>query len=80
LKNVSPGLLLWNYNDIHGNEANWLGGCLQIPFDGLVTVFLKGKSQDEVCLQYGASLDMVKFHTNKSRAKQKVHFIKNKGR
>jgi len=43
LKNVSPGLLLRNYDDIHENEANWLGGCLQIPFDGLVTAFLKGK-------------------------------------
>lgn len=74
------GLLLRNYNEIHENEANWLGGCLQIPFDGLVTALLKGKSQDEIALQYGASLDMVKFRSNKSGAKQKVYFIKNKRR
>lgn len=70
------GLLLRNYNEIHENEANWLGGCLQIPFDGLVTALLKDKSLEEIAGLYGASLDMVKFRTNKSGAKQKVYFIK----
>jgi len=76
----SLGLLLRNYDEIHENEANWLGGCLQIPFDGLVTALLKGKSNEEIALQYGASIDMVKFRANKSGARQKLYFIKNKKR
>ncbi|WP_462251154.1 ImmA/IrrE family metallo-endopeptidase [Ekhidna sp.] len=74
------GLLLRNYDEIHENEANWLGGCLQLPFDGLVTALLKGKSNDEIALQYGASTDMVKFRINKSGANRKVYHIKNRRR
>ena len=74
------GLLLRNYDKIHENEANWLGSCLQIPFDGLVTALLKNKSEKDIAQQYGASLEMVKFRMNKSGAKNKVYFIKNKRR
>jgi hypothetical protein len=70
------GLLLRNYDEIHENEANWLGGSLQVPFDGLVTALLKNKSSVEIARQYGASIDMVNFRINKSGAKQKVYYIK----
>ena len=72
------GLILRSYDDIHENEANWLGACLQIPFDGLVSAILRNKSYEDIASQYGASVDMVKFRINTSGAKQKVNFIKKK--
>jgi Zn-dependent peptidase ImmA (M78 family) len=74
------GLLLRNYDNIHENEANWLGGCLQIPFDGLVSAILRGKTIDQIASQYLASLDMAKFRLNKSGALKKVSYIKNRMR
>lgn len=76
LKNT--GLLLRSYDQIHENEAEWLGACLQLPVDGLVSALLKGKSIHEISLQYGASLDMVKYRINTSGAKRKVYNIKKK--
>ncbi|MEQ8477101.1 ImmA/IrrE family metallo-endopeptidase [Fulvivirga sp.] len=75
---IHQGLLLRSYNEIHENEANWLGGCLQIPFDGLVTSLLNGKTIEEIAIQYGSSIDMVKYRVNKSGAKQKVYHIRNR--
>ncbi len=72
------GLMLRNYDEIHENEANWLGGALQIPFDGLVTALLNNKSPEMVASQYLSSVEMAKFRINKSGAKQKVDAIKNK--
>ena len=72
------GLYLRSYDKIHENEASWLGGCLQIPFDGLVSALLKNKTHDQIALQFLASLEMVKYRINKSGAINKVNFIKNK--
>lgn len=72
------GLLLRSYNELHENEANWLGSCLQVPFDGLVTALLKGKSYEDIASQFLASTDMVKFRVNTSGATQKVFAIKKK--
>ena len=72
------GLMLRNYDEIHENEANWLGGGLQIPFDGLVTALLNNKSPESIASQYFASVEMAKFRINKSGANQKVEAIKRK--
>lgn len=73
-------LTLRSYDEIHENEANWLGGCLQLPIDGLVWALLKNMNHEEIALHYQASLDMVRFRVNVSGATRKVGFIKKKYR
>lgn len=73
------GLMLRNYDEVHEREANWLGGALQIPFDGIVTAMLKGKSPEQIASQFLSSIEMAKFRINMSGAKQKVEAIKRKG-
>lgn len=73
-------LLFRNYDEIHEREAKWLGGCLQIPVEGLVSALLKGKTIDQIATQFLSSLEMTKFRINTSGALQRVKFIKMKSR
>lgn len=72
------GLYLRGYNQIHENEATWLGGCLQIPFDGIVSALLKNRSYEDIANQFKSSIEMARFRVNKSGAQKKVYFIKRK--
>ena len=74
------GLILHSYNQEHEDEANWLGGCLQLPMEGLVWALLKNMNNEQIASHFLASLDMVKFRLNVSGARQKFNFIRKKYR
>lgn len=49
------------------DEAEWLGGCLQIPRNGLLWVIRRGVRTDEaIAKHFTASLEMVRFRRNKT--------------
>jgi Zn-dependent peptidase ImmA (M78 family) len=43
------------------DEANWLGGCLLLPRDGLVWASKKGFTVKEIAVHFGASEQMAKW-------------------
>lgn len=45
-------------------EANWLGGCLQLPREALVWALKQGMEQAEICNYYIASSQMVRQRIN----------------
>ncbi len=69
-------LILRIYDEVHENEAIWLGSCLQIPFDGLVSALLKNNTPEQIAHQYLCSVEMAKYRINKSGAKNKAEAIK----
>ena len=72
------GLMLRNYDEIHENEANWLGGCLQIPTEGIVSSLLKNRTPEQIAIQYNSSTEMANYRTNVSGAKKRVYYIRRK--
>jgi len=45
-------------------EAEWLGGCLQIPRDGLLWALKRNMSDSRSDDRFGSSVDMVRFRRN----------------
>ncbi|HKC69337.1 MAG TPA: ImmA/IrrE family metallo-endopeptidase [Bacteroidia bacterium] len=54
-----------DFDENQENEANWLGGCLQMPREGLVWAFRNGMSIDQIALHYKASKAMANFRVFK---------------
>lgn len=54
-------VLLHSYDREQEAEAVWLGGCLQIPREGLLWAINKGLDNEEIASQFEASLSMVKY-------------------
>lgn len=46
------------------DEANYLGGCLQIPRLGLQATVQRGYTQEQIAEHFGASVAMVRFRCN----------------
>ena len=65
-------LPLRDYNAEHEAEAEWLGGCLQLPREGLIWALKNGMSVEEIAKNYHASLKMTKYRIGKSGAKIQV--------
>lgn len=65
-------LLLRDHNAEHEAEAEWLGGCLQLPREGLIWALKKGMSSNAIADNYGASLKMTNYRIGKSGAKIQV--------
>lgn len=63
-KSLSDGILLRNFNKEHEREAEWLGGCLQLPGVALYYSHEDGLSIQEISEKFNASVDMVKFRMN----------------
>jgi len=57
--------IMREFNKSQEDEANWLGGCLQMPRVGLVWARSKGMSIDEMAEHFKASRAMVTFRVNK---------------
>jgi len=57
-------LFLRDYNKLHEDEANYLGGCLQLPRETLSWAINKRMSKDDISSYYGASIEMVRYRIN----------------
>jgi Zn-dependent peptidase ImmA (M78 family) len=57
-------LRLREYRAAEEAEANWLGGCLQLPRKGLVWALSQGMSQLQIALHFRASREMVRYRCN----------------
>lgn len=57
---------LRQYRKEDEEEAQWLGGCLQIPRDGLKWVLDRGMTEDEIVIHFVASPEMVRYRRNKT--------------
>lgn len=58
------GILLRNYNEQQEKEAEWLGGCLQLPRDALLWHIKRCQSVKEIAEVFSASETMVRFRIN----------------
>lgn len=58
------GLLLRNINKANEEEAEWFGGCLQLPRQLLYELFKRGESIDNIMLNYHVSIEMLRFRVN----------------
>ena len=68
---LSDGILLRDYNQDQEKEAEWLGGCLQLPRVALHYHYkIYGNSIDEIAEKFMASMDMVRFRLNVCRVKR----------
>ncbi len=72
LERFGINLLLRDYNLEHEAEAEWLGGCLQLPREGLVWAIKGGMSSKDIAENYRASLKMTNYRIGKSGAKIQV--------
>lgn len=58
-----------NYDPEIEEEAKWLGGCLQIPKEGLIWAVKKNMTREEVAEHFKASEQMVGYRFNMSGVK-----------
>lgn len=56
-----PSFFLHSYDPEQEEEAQWLGGCLQIPRDGLVWALRKGMDVTVIASWFKASRQMVSY-------------------
>ena len=61
---ANSGIALRTHNEEQEDEANWLAGCLLLPREALVTIRRIGRSDEEVCSEYGVSPAMLRFRLN----------------
>jgi len=66
-------LLLREYNEEQEKEAEWLGGCLQLPRKALLWAINQKMNEREIAEYYNASLVMVKFRLNITGVKYQVN-------
>jgi len=63
-------ILLRSYNEQQEKEAEWLGGCLQLPRDALLWHTKRNRSVKEIAEYFTASEKMVKFRINSTGVKR----------
>lgn len=62
---LNDGITLRDFDDQQEKEAEWLGGCLQLPRVALHYHFKEyGLSVEEIALKFNASIEMVRFRLN----------------
>lgn len=61
IKETGLAGLLRHHNQEQENEANWFGGCLQLPREALIWALKKNMTNTEIALYYKASEEMVKY-------------------
>jgi Zn-dependent peptidase ImmA (M78 family) len=64
IKNINISADLRYYNDVHEEEAIYLGSCLQLPKVALLWKRKERCSEEEISEYYTASVDMVKYRLN----------------
>lgn len=65
-------ILLRSFNEQQEKEAEWLGGCLQLPREALLWHLRKNRSVEEIAEYFTASEEMVRFRINSTGVKQQV--------
>lgn len=65
---VSPttSVALRTHNQEQEEEANWLGACLLLPRDALLSIRRRGLDDEQACREYGVSQAMFRFRINTS--------------
>jgi Zn-dependent peptidase ImmA (M78 family) len=72
------GLLMRIYKEEQEKEAEWLGGCLQLPRKALSWAILKRKmNENDISDYYTASIEMVRFRINTTGVMQQAKNWKN---
>lgn len=71
-KVLSEGIFLRSFNREHESEAEWLGGCLQLPAVALYFCYKNGLSDQEIAQKFNSSIEMVRFRMNMSGIKKRV--------
>lgn len=71
---IINGLILRNYNLEQEKEAEWLGGCLQLPRTALVWAQKEIASIQGISQYYNASQDMVRFRINITGVKKQLGY------
>jgi hypothetical protein len=61
---LAEGIFLRSFNKEHEGEAEWLGGCLQLPGVALYYNHRDGLTIQEIAEKFNASVDMVRFRMN----------------
>ena len=67
---------LRNHNDEQEKEAEWLGGCLQLPKPALLWALKKGMSTSSIANYFNASEQMARYRLNISGAKIQIKRLK----
>lgn len=70
-------LPLRHYNKEHENEAEWLGGNLQITRAGLLWALQGNMSISDMCNYFTASEDMVKYRIQVTGVKKQLAYRRN---
>ena len=60
-----------NFDSEKEREADWLSGCILIPKKAAHHLVFEERPQEQIALEYGVSLDMLKFRLNVSGAYKK---------
>lgn len=68
---------LRSYNSQQEKEAEWLGGCLQLPREALLWALKNNMKESEISDYYNASQVMVKFRINKTGIVHQLNSYKN---
>ena len=63
-------ILLRTYDEQQEKEAEWLGGCLQLPREALLWHIQKNRSVKEIAEFFTASEKMVRFRMNSTGVKR----------
>lgn len=63
-------ILLRTYDEQQEKEAEWLGGCLQLPREALLWHIKRNRSVKDLAELFSASEKMVKFRLNSTGVKQ----------
>ncbi len=63
-------VLLRTYNEQQEKEAEWLGGCLQLPREALLWQIKRNRSVKEIAEYFSASEKMVRFRINSTGVKR----------
>lgn len=62
-----PGRFPWalrTFDPVQEHEAEWFGGCLQIPRAAILFLVRRGYDNESIAKQFSASEDMVRFRRN----------------
>jgi len=67
---------LRDFNEEKENEANWLGGCLQLPRPALLYCLRHKMNIDDIAKQYNCSTEMAKYRINITGVKIQMNRFK----
>lgn len=77
IKETGLAGFLRHHNQEQENEANWFGGCLQIPRQALLWALKQKMSEPEMSAYFVASEEMVKYRINITGVRKQMGRWKN---